>query len=62
MILVGNKIDLEENRVISRQEGENCAQKLNIPYLETSALSKDLVDEAFHMIAFSLVQDKLRYI
>ncbi len=61
-ILIGNKIDLEEERTVTSQEGENLANKLNIPYLETSALNKDLVDEAFHMIAFKLVQDKLSII
>jgi len=62
IILIGNKIDLEESRVVSTQEGEYLAKKLNLPYIETSALNKDLVDEAFHMIAFKLIQDKLQYI
>ena len=62
IILIGNKIDLEDARTVSTQEGEVLANKLNVPYMETSALNKDMVDEAFHMIAFKLVQDKLRYI
>ena len=62
IILIGNKIDLEEIRVVTTQEGEDLAKKLNLPYIETSALNKDLVDEAFHMIAFKLIQDKLQYI
>jgi small GTP-binding protein len=60
IILIGNKIDLMDNREISSQEGKTLADSLNLPYLETSALDKDLVDEAFHMIAFNLVQDKLK--
>jgi small GTP-binding protein len=62
IILIGNKIDLEKERTVSTEEGENLANSLNIPYIETSALNKDLVDEAFHMIAFKLIQDKLQYI
>ena len=62
IILIGNKIDLEDSRDVSTREGELLAEKLNIPYLETSALNKDMVDEAFHMIAFKLIQDKLQYI
>ncbi|MBN2155070.1 MAG: GTP-binding protein [Candidatus Lokiarchaeota archaeon] len=60
LILIGNKTDL--GRVVTTDEGENLAKELKIPYIETSALNKDLVDEVFHMIAFKLVQDKLQYI
>jgi small GTP-binding protein len=60
MILIGNKIDLEDKRVVSTEEGENLGKILGIPYLETSALNKDMVDEAFQMIAFKLIQDKLQ--
>ena len=62
IILIGNKIDIEDARTVSTQEGDDLANKLNLPYMETCALNKDMVDEAFHMIAFKLVQDKLRYI
>jgi len=62
MVLIGNKIDLVNERVVSSQEGKELATKLGIPYVETSALNKDLVDEAFHLIAFQLIQDKLQYI
>ncbi len=61
-ILVGNKIDLEDERVVSTNEGKDLAANLGLPYLETSALNKDLVDEAFRMIAFKLIQDKLQFI
>jgi len=36
MVLVGNKVD-EEERVISEEEAFDLAQKLKIPYIETSA-------------------------
>jgi GTPase SAR1 family protein len=35
MILVGNKSDLEDNRVITKQQGEELASKLGIPFIET---------------------------
>ena len=37
IVLVGNKIDLEENRLVSHDEAVALAQTWGIPYLETSA-------------------------
>lgn len=37
MVLVGNKIDLREKRVVSTEEGKKLADELRIPYIETSA-------------------------
>ena len=36
MILVGNKIDKEEERIISKEEGENLAKEYNIDFFEIS--------------------------
>eukprot|EP00800_Vazella_pourtalesii_P022161 TRINITY_DN854_c0_g1_i3.p1 TRINITY_DN854_c0_g1~~TRINITY_DN854_c0_g1_i3.p1 ORF type:complete len:193 (-),score=53.68 TRINITY_DN854_c0_g1_i3:110-688(-) len=48
MILVGNKADLEYERVVSYQEGEQQAQSLNIKYIETSAKHRINVDGVFN--------------
>ena len=37
IVLVGNKIDLEDKRVISKEEGEKYASDNNINYSEVSA-------------------------
>lgn len=37
MIVVGNKCDLEADRLVTAEEGEEYARRLNAPYLETSA-------------------------
>lgn len=37
MMLVGNKIDNVENRVITEQQGEELARKHNMLFIETSA-------------------------
>ena len=36
LILVGNKIDLEDDRVISTTQGEELAEKLSLSYIFTS--------------------------
>lgn len=50
-ILVGNKIDLVDKRVVSREEGEELAKHYNIPYLETSAKNNICVEESFITMA-----------
>jgi len=47
-ILVGNKVDLEdEQREVTRDEGEELAKKLNIPFLECSAKGRVNIEELF---------------
>jgi GTPase KRas len=48
MVLVGNKCDLESERVIPTDEGKNYAKQLNIAFMETSAKMRKNVDEAFY--------------
>lgn len=48
MILVANKADLESERVVSYQEGEEIASQLKIRYVEASAKHKVHVEKAFH--------------
>ena len=46
VILVGNKIDCEE-RVITKEQGEELAQKYQLPYYETSASTGQNVQKIF---------------
>ncbi|GAU98194.1 hypothetical protein RvY_09373 [Ramazzottius varieornatus] len=48
MLLVGNKVDLEQQRVVAHDEASELARQLKIPYLECSAKLKLNVDLAFH--------------
>ncbi|XP_054479607.1 ras-related protein Rap-2a-like isoform X3 [Anoplopoma fimbria] len=47
VVLVGNKVDLEEEREVSPSEGQALAEDWGCPFMETSAKSKTMVDELF---------------
>ena len=51
MILVGNKCDLEDERVVGKDQGANLARSFNSDmcgFLETSAKAKINVNEVGH--------------
>ncbi len=50
-ILIGNKCDWEEKRVVSTEQGQQLANELGIPFLEVSAKSGINIDEAFYSLA-----------
>eukprot|EP01130_Rhizamoeba_saxonica_P005971 TRINITY_DN2366_c0_g1_i1.p1 TRINITY_DN2366_c0_g1~~TRINITY_DN2366_c0_g1_i1.p1 ORF type:complete len:190 (-),score=36.07 TRINITY_DN2366_c0_g1_i1:108-677(-) len=55
-VLVGNKCDLEEKRVITKEQGQELATKHNCPFLESSALSRINVDETFNEIVRKVLE------
>ena len=56
--LVGNKIDLADEREITKEEAENFAKKENIKYIETSAVKNKKVNEAFTSLLNNIYQIK----
>ncbi|ULT94082.1 hypothetical protein L5515_010667 [Caenorhabditis briggsae] len=48
MILVGNKCDLEDERVVGKDQGQNLARQFGSAFLETSAKAKINVSEVFY--------------
>ncbi|KAL4400880.1 GTP-binding protein [Malassezia pachydermatis] len=50
-ILVGNKCDWEEKRVVTTEQGQELANELGMQYIETSAKANTNVDEAFFKLA-----------
>jgi len=51
-VVLGNKIDLENQRVVSQKRAQAwCQAKGNIPYFETSAKEAINVEQAFQTIA-----------
>jgi len=55
LILVGNKIDLENERVVTPQEGEDLSLKLGLSYIETSAKTGENINDAFKMLALQMI-------
>ena len=59
LVLVGNKTDLEEQRVISKERGENLAKENNMLFFETSAKLGDGIEQAFQK-SIEAVDQKIR--
>ena len=55
-ILVGNKCDLEENRKISKETGEDLANKYGIKFYEVSAKDNKNIENIFEETAKILLE------
>ena len=51
IILIGNKCDLEDERKVTIEMGENKARDINCPFFETSALNNIRIEEVFQKMA-----------
>ncbi|KYO30856.1 ras-related protein Rab-26 [Alligator mississippiensis] len=54
LMLLGNKADSTQDRVVKREDGEKLAKEYGVPFMETSAKSGLNVDLAFMAIAKEL--------
>ena len=50
IVLIGNKSDLEDQRQVTKEQGEDKANKLQLAFLETSAFSGENLEKAFQMM------------
>ncbi|NVM01673.1 MAG: GTP-binding protein [Candidatus Helarchaeota archaeon] len=55
-ILVGNKIDLESERVVSKEKGERKAKELGVFFYETSAKSGRNVNDLFYYLGEKIIE------
>ena len=56
LVLVGNKIDLEDKRQITYDEGEEYANQNNMLFFETSALNGSNIDKMFNDTVESIIR------
>uniref|UniRef100_A0A8C9MRS5 small monomeric GTPase n=1 Tax=Serinus canaria TaxID=9135 RepID=A0A8C9MRS5_SERCA len=54
LMLLGNKVDSAQDRVVKREDGEKLAKEYGVPFMETSAKSGLNVELAFTAIAKEL--------
>ena len=54
--LIGNKSDLNEDRVIKKEEGQKLAEQFGIKFYETSCKTGDNVEKAFTDLANDILQ------
>ena len=59
-ILIGNKNDLEDQRQVKLEEGEELAKKNNLLFLETSAKTAYNVEDAFVKSAEQILDNIIR--
>lgn len=57
-MILGNKCDMEDKRVITKEQGEKLAADYGVKFMETSAKAKIGVEEAFLAIARA-IKDKM---
>ena len=57
-VIIGNKIDLEKNRIITKEDLEEIAKKYEMPFLETSVKNNININEAFELIIDELLKNK----
>lgn len=53
-IIVGNKADLDEKRVVSFEEGSDFAKALGVPFIETSAKTAYNINELFTRMCYAM--------
>jgi small GTP-binding protein len=57
LVVVANKVDLDDSRVVSREEGEEYAKKHNFLYVESSALTGENVEEAYTTLCRTILTE-----
>jgi len=59
-VLVGNKIDLVDERKVPRTEAEELASKVNAQYFEVSAKTGDGINALFLLVATTTLKAALQ--
>lgn len=57
LVVVANKVDLVESRVVNKEEGEEYAKKNGFIYVESSALTGENVEEAYANLCKKMIEE-----
>ena len=60
ILLVGNKCDLEEERVVSKEEGEQKAKEYNLDFFETSCKEGININEVFEKLTEDILMKNVQ--
>lgn len=55
MVLVGNKCDLEDERVVGKELGKSLANQFNCAFMETSAKAKISVNDVSEHFCLKII-------
>ena len=58
IVLVGNKCDLKQERVVKKEDGENMAKQYNLIFFETSCKDGDNVENCFKELTQQILERK----
>eukprot|EP01088_Endostelium_zonatum_P021898 TRINITY_DN893_c0_g1_i2.p1 TRINITY_DN893_c0_g1~~TRINITY_DN893_c0_g1_i2.p1 ORF type:complete len:122 (-),score=26.24 TRINITY_DN893_c0_g1_i2:21-386(-) len=57
-VLLGNKKDLAESRLVDEKDGRELAESIKCPFFETSAKTQENVQEGFEALIRSMMKSK----
>ncbi len=57
-VLIGNKTDLEDNRTVTTEQGQELAKKLNFAFYECNSVDGENVHEAFESLVKMILEEK----
>lgn len=58
IVLIGNKCDLKENRIVDNEEGQKLAQDNGFPFLETSCKEGTNIEKAVKILVSKILEKK----
>lgn len=58
-MILGNKCDMDDRRVVSKERGEQIAREHGIRFLETSAKTNVNIEQAFFYLAEDILKKQL---
>ena len=56
-ILIGNKSDMVDSKVIDRERGQEMATENNMDFFETSAMQGTGINDAFELISRKIIKN-----